>query len=69
MSRRKDGKDRSKAGKAAKRQRLPDSGHVIELSAEDQRRFAEAILNPPEPGPVWRRALESYRRLIKESRD
>ncbi len=42
--------------------------HVIELSLEDQRAFAQAILNPPEPGPALRRAKEAHRRLIKESR-
>ncbi len=66
MTRPKDGKDRNKA---AKRKRLPESGHIIELSAEDQRRFAEAILDPPEPGPVLRGAFETCRRLIRESRD
>ncbi len=42
--------------------------HIIELSLEDQRTFAEAILNPPEPGPALRRAMDNYNRLIKESR-
>jgi uncharacterized protein (DUF1778 family) len=42
--------------------------HIIELSLEDQRAFAEAILNPPEPGPALRRAKEAHRRLIKASR-
>ena len=42
--------------------------HIIRLSLEDQKRFAEAILNPPEPGPIWRRAAETHRRLIAKSR-
>ena len=42
--------------------------HIIELSLEGQRAFAEAILNPPEPGRALRRAKEAHRRLIKESR-
>ena len=42
--------------------------HIIELSLEDQRAFVEALLNPPEPGPAWYKAIEAHRRLIKESR-
>ncbi len=34
--------------------------------AEDQRAFAEAILNPPEPTPALLRAAEAHRRLIRE---
>ena len=41
---------------------------IIELSLEDQRRFAEAMLNPPELGPVWKKARETHRRLIAKSR-
>jgi uncharacterized protein (DUF1778 family) len=40
----------------------------IKLSMEAQRAFAEAIINPPEPGPALKRAAETHRRLIKESR-
>jgi len=42
--------------------------HIIKLSIEDQRAFAEAILNPPEPTPALRRAFDRHRELIKESR-
>jgi uncharacterized protein (DUF1778 family) len=41
---------------------------IIRLSAEDQRAFAVAILNPPEPTPALRRAFRRHRELIKESR-
>lgn len=41
--------------------------HIIELTLEDQRRFAEAMLNPPNLGRVWKRARETHRRLIGES--
>ena len=41
--------------------------HIIELSIDDQRKFAEALLNPPKLGPVWKRARETHRRLIRES--
>lgn len=41
--------------------------HVIEISLEHQQRFAEAMLNPPELGPAWKRARASHRGLIRES--
>jgi uncharacterized protein (DUF1778 family) len=31
---------------------------------EDQRRFVEAILNPPEPTPALRRAFQRHRKLF-----
>lgn len=37
---------------------------VIRLSVEDQRRFAEAILNPPEPTPALCRAVQKRRELF-----
>jgi len=37
---------------------------IIRLSADDQRRFAEALLDPPEPNEALRRAAEAYRRLV-----
>lgn len=42
--------------------------HIIELAIDDQRRFAEALLNPPELGSTWSKARKSHRRLISESR-
>jgi len=48
--------------------RTIEQTHIIRLSAEDQRRLAEAIINPPEPTPALRRAFRSYRRLIRSSR-
>jgi uncharacterized protein (DUF1778 family) len=41
---------------------------IIRLSVEDQRIFAEAIINPPEPTPALRRAKEAHRRLIRKCR-
>jgi len=41
-----------------------EEAEVIHLSAEDQRRFAEAILDPPEPTPALRRAFEHRRHLF-----
>lgn len=49
-------------------ERTIERTQIVQLSLEDQRAFAEAILNPPEPGPAWHKAKEAYRRLIKESR-
>jgi uncharacterized protein (DUF1778 family) len=37
---------------------------IIRLSVEDQRRIAEAILNPPEPTPAMRRAFQRHRKLF-----
>lgn len=39
---------------------------VISLSARDSRRFAEALLNPPEPNDALRRAFASAREHIRE---
>jgi uncharacterized protein (DUF1778 family) len=49
-------------------ERRIEQAQVIRLSLEDQRAFAEAILNPPEPAPALRRAFRRHRELIKESR-
>ena len=37
---------------------------IIRLSVEDQRRIAEAILNPPEPTPAMRRAFQRHGELF-----
>jgi uncharacterized protein (DUF1778 family) len=37
---------------------------IIRLSVEDQRRFAEIIINPPEPNAALRRAFEAHRELF-----
>jgi uncharacterized protein (DUF1778 family) len=42
--------------------------HIIRLSLADQRAFAEAILNPPEPNEALKRAFELHRTLVKTSR-
>ncbi len=46
--------------------RVIEETQVIRLSVEDQRAFAEAILNPPSPSPALIRAAEAHRRLIRE---
>jgi uncharacterized protein (DUF1778 family) len=48
--------------------RTIEETQVIRLSVEDQRAFAEAILNAPEPTPALRRAFRRRRELIHESR-
>jgi uncharacterized protein (DUF1778 family) len=48
--------------------RTIEDTQIIRLSLEDQRAFAEAILNSPPPGPGLLRAAEAYRTLIKASR-
>lgn len=49
-------------------QRAIEEEHIIRLSVEDQIRFAELILNPPEPSPALKEAKLAHSRLIRESR-
>jgi uncharacterized protein (DUF1778 family) len=46
--------------------RAIEDAHIIRLSVEGQRRFAEALLNPPEPTPALMRAFERHRRSVGE---
>jgi uncharacterized protein (DUF1778 family) len=55
------------AAEEAARRAIEDA-RVIELTVDEQRRFAEALLNPPTLGETWTRARESHRKLIAESR-
>ncbi len=48
--------------------RTIEETQIIRLSVEDQRAFAEAILDPPAPGSALIRAAEAYRELVKASR-
>lgn len=48
--------------------RTIEETHLIRLSVEDQRRFVDLLLNPPEPSPALLRAEEAHGRLIRESR-
>lgn len=54
------------AAEEAARKAIEDA-RVIELTVDEQLRFAAALLDPPEPGPGLRRAAESHRRLIRSS--
>jgi uncharacterized protein (DUF1778 family) len=48
--------------------RTIEETEIIRLSVEDQRAFAEAILNPPPLPPAMERAIERYRRDTTPSR-
>ncbi len=48
--------------------RTIEETHLIRLSVEDQRRFVDLLLNPPEPSPALLRAKEAHARLIREPR-
>jgi uncharacterized protein (DUF1778 family) len=48
--------------------RAIEETQIIRLSVDDQRAFAEAILNPPEPTPALLRAFDRHRGLIRDSR-
>jgi uncharacterized protein (DUF1778 family) len=56
----------SAAREAARR--TIEEAQIIRLSVEDQRAFAEAILNPPPLAPAMERAIERYRKIIVASR-
>lgn len=47
--------------------RTIEETEIIRLSVEDQRRLAEALLDPPEPTPALVRAAEHHRRLTQGS--
>jgi uncharacterized protein (DUF1778 family) len=41
-------------------QRAIEEDTIIRLSADDQRRFAEALINPPEPSAALKRAKRAH---------
>lgn len=45
-------------------QRTIEDAHLIRLSANDQERFFEILLNPPSLAPAMKRALKARKRLI-----
>ena len=49
--------------------RTIEETQIIRLSVEDQRAFAEAILNPPPLAPAMQRAIDRYRKIITASVD
>lgn len=46
-------------------QRAIEAQEIIRLSAEDQRRFAEALINPPEPNAALRQARQAHRANVE----
>lgn len=47
----------------AARRRIAET-HLVQLSVEDQRRFADMLLNPPPLAPAMERARDIHRRLV-----
>lgn len=41
--------------------------NIIKLSVEDSERFAQALLNPPEPSATLKAAAKRYNDMIKNS--
>ncbi len=46
-------------------QRTIEDTSIIRLSIEDQRRFVDLLINPPEPNPALQRAAKAHAELIK----
>ena len=45
--------------------RTIEETNTIRLSLEDQRRFVDLLLNPPEPTPALQRAAKAHAKLIQ----
>ena len=46
--------------------RVIEQTEILRLSMEDQRRFAEALINPPPPTPAMIKARDRYAEMIEE---
>lgn len=55
------------AAAQAAAERAIEAIQILRLSVDDQRAFAETILNPPSPTPALQRAAASHRKLIEKS--
>jgi len=44
--------------------RAIEAAQIIRLSVEDQRRFADALVNPPALSPALKRAARAHKKLI-----
>jgi uncharacterized protein (DUF1778 family) len=53
------------AAERAARQAIEEA-QVVRLSADDQQRFVDALLDPPAPAPAMTRAHAHRRRLVRE---
>jgi uncharacterized protein (DUF1778 family) len=49
---------------AAAAERTIEKRAILVLTARESEAFADAILNPPNPGPVLRKAFREYRRRV-----
>ena len=54
------------AAAQAEAHRMIEETQIIRLSVEDQRAFADAILNPHAPNDALRRAAAAHESLIKD---
>lgn len=52
------------AAQEAARRTIEDN-HIIRLSVEDQQRFVDMLLNPPEPVDALKRARQAHSDLIQ----
>jgi uncharacterized protein (DUF1778 family) len=50
---------------SAEAQRAVLEHELLELTARDQLAFAQALLDPPDPSPKLREALERHKRLVQ----
>jgi len=48
-------------------QRTIEENSILRLSVEDQRRFVDLLINPPEINPVLQRAAQDHAKLIQSS--
>jgi uncharacterized protein (DUF1778 family) len=55
------------AAQEAARRTIEES-YLIRLSVDDQNRFADLILNSPEPTDALKRAKDAHDRLLREDR-
>ena len=50
-------------------QRVIEDDNLMRLSADDQARFAQALINPPEPNDALRQAMQAHQVNVEESVD
>jgi uncharacterized protein (DUF1778 family) len=48
-------------------QRTIEENSILRLSVEDQRRFVDLLINPPEINPALQRAAQAHAELIQSS--
>lgn len=45
--------------------RAIEEAYIIRLTLEDQRKFAEALINPPKPNAALKRAARLHAKLVE----